>query len=597
MREAGWRSAALIGRVVGLAVAALAAAPAAGAAHATDLLPALSNQAPASAPVDPLRPSGCPATTDPASFTSTDALYRLDKAMASFGPRPTGSPAHERFIDWLQRSMGRLPGMRLDSLSYGFKRWSERTAALSVADGSVGGQPIPIASTVPYSKPSAPVTAPLVYVAAGTDLSKVDVRDKIVVRDFLPGSIPNAVFSALQWWEWDPDLTLTKTIGDNYVREYLSSQLETDLPAAAAAGAAGLVFVHQLPGPQVKGIYAPYDGIYWSVPAVYVGVDEGQRLKQAAAAGRQATLALAADEAPATTRMLIDTLPGVSAERLIVASHTDGMNAVWDNGPISMLALARSYASLPLRCRPRTLQFVFTTGHLFQALGGPGTHDGSARLEARQLDKDYAKGTVAAVMTVEHMGARGWTAVPRPGGLPGQTLVPTGGHETNSFFFGESPAISAAVQTAVIRDNLTQTIALRGADLPGAHVPMHKSFGGEGGPYHQRLIPTIAFVTGPWTLFGTAFTTDQILDKDLMHQQTLVFADILHAIETVPREALAGGYLAERGARSVVCASALSSLGLADCADAPLGPIGAPQWLSAGSGDVVGTIGKLETVH
>jgi hypothetical protein len=250
MREAGWRSAPLMGRVVGLAVAALAAAPAAGAAHPIDLLPALSNQAATSAPADPLRPAGCPATTDPASFTSTDALYRLDKAMANFGPRPTGSPAHERFIDWLQGSMGRLPGMRLDSISYGFKRWTERTAALSVADGSAGGQTIPIASTVPYSKPSAPVTAPLVYVAAGTDISTVDVRGKIVVRDFLPASIPNAVFTALQWWEWDPDLTLTKTIGDNYVREYLSGQRETDLSAAAGAGAAGLVFVHQLPGAQ-----------------------------------------------------------------------------------------------------------------------------------------------------------------------------------------------------------------------------------------------------------------------------------------------------------------------------------------------------------
>ena len=39
--------------------------------------------------------------------------------------------------------------------------------------------------------------------------------------------------------------------------------------------------------------------------------------------------------------MLIATLPGGSSERLVVASHTDGMNAVWDNGPISMLALAK----------------------------------------------------------------------------------------------------------------------------------------------------------------------------------------------------------------------------------------------------------------
>jgi hypothetical protein len=576
---------------------ALPALPAAAAAHSIELQPVLSGQPAGSMPVNPIRPAGCPATVDPTSFTSTNELYNLDAAMARYGPRPTGSPAHEHFIDWLQRSMATMPGMRLGSVSYSFRRWTEKSAALSVHDGSPAGPKIAISSTVPYAKPTAPVTAPLVYVPSSSDISAANVRGKIVVRDFVPVSIPNAAFAALQWWTWDPNLTLTKTFGDNYVREYLSTQRELDLSSAAGAGAAGLVFVHQLPSDQVRGIYAPYDGIYWGVPAVYVGVDEGQRLKQAASAGRRATLKLQAAEAPATTRMLVDTLPGVSAERLIVASHTDGMNAVWDNGPISMLALARHFSSLPLQCRPRTLQFVFTTGHLFQALGGPGSHDGSARLEAQQLNQDYAKGTVAAVMTVEHMGARAYTAVPRPGGKPGSTLVPTGGPETNSFFFGESPAISEAVQTTVVRDNLTQTIALRGADLPSAHIPMHQSFGGEGGPYHQKLIPTIAFVTGPWTLFGTGFSTDQMLDKDLMHQQTLVFADILHAIEVIPREALAGGYLAERGARSVVCASPFVSVGLANCDDNPTGPIGSPQWLTVANSQWLSTISKLETVH
>ena len=167
-------------------------------------------------------------------------------------------------------------------------------------------------------------------------------------------------------------------------------------------------------------------------------------------------------------------------------------------------------------------------------------------------------------MTVEHMGARNYEAVPRPGGRPGQVLVPTGKSEPNSLLLRREPRAQSRRSSAPwSAHDLRGTIALRGADLPGPHIPMHQSFGGEGGPYHKHLVPTVAFVTGSWTLFNTAFGIDEVLDRDLLRQQTLVFADILHNIETLPREALAGGYLAQREARNVFCATALADADLA----------------------------------
>ena len=59
----------------------------------------------------------------------------------------------------------------------------------------------------------------------------------------------------------------------------------------------------------------------------------------------------------ARTLNLIATLPGGGAERVVVSSHTDGMNAVWDNGPIAMLALLQHFAALPLECRPFAVGF------------------------------------------------------------------------------------------------------------------------------------------------------------------------------------------------------------------------------------------------
>ena len=556
--------------VAALVACALLLAPAAGEAHEIDLPPSLlGNDGTGAHTPNPLeRPAGCPSAADESSFTNPDRLLAMNKVMSDFGPRPTGSPAHERFIDWLERRMSRLAGMSMESIEHRFDRWTERRSALTVLGGSGEASRVRVSSAVPYSRASGGKgrTAPLTYVPPEASIDEQDVRGKIVVRDFVPASVPNAAFTALQWWTYDPDATLTKTIAESYERDWLSGQRQVDLLAAEEVGAAGLVFVHGFPHEQVKGHYAPYDGVRWGVPAVYVGADEGAVLKHAAGSGRSGRLELAAQEGPATTRTLIATLAGASEERIVVTSHTDGINAVWDNGPISMLAMAEHFASLEERCRPRTLQFVFTTGHLFQALGGRGAHDGSARMMAERLDYEYDQGTVAAVLAVEHMGARNYEAVPREG-HPGRVLVPSGYNEPSSFFFGESPALSEAVLASVVGHDLRETIALRGADLPGPHIPPHRSFGGEGGPYHQRLVPTIAFVTGPWTLFNPAFGMEA-LDKALLHDQTLVFADIAHNLEALPREVLGGGYLAYRQARSVLCSSAFGAFGLADCPSA-----------------------------
>lgn len=542
-------------------------APASGMAHGPGLdLASLGGEIDTSAvPATPLRAEGCPTAADPAAFANSNRMLALNKVMSDFGPRPTGSRNHERFIGWLRKRMSALSGMGVESIGYRFDRWAERRSEIKLLGGSATGKPVRVSSAVPYSRATAAkgVTAPLAYVPSDAAIGDHDVRGKIVVRDFVPASVPNAVFTALSWWSYDPDLVLTKTIAGNYERDWLSGQRQVDLRAAEDAGAAGLVFVHGFPHKQVAGHYAPYDGIRWGVPAVYVGADEGAQLRSAAASGRSASLKLAAAEGPATTHALVATLPGASDERIVITSHTDGINAVWDNGPISMLAMAEHFASLPRKCRPRTLQFIFTTGHLFQALGGAGTHDGSARMMAEQLDADYDQGTVAAVLAVEHMGARNYVPVPREG-HPGRELVPSGLNEPSSFFIGESPALIESVLQSVVTNDLRATLALRGADLPGARIPPHHSFGGEGGPYHQRLLPTIAFVTGPWTLFNPAFGLEAI-DKELLRDQTLVFADVVHNIETLPREALGGGYLGYRQARSIFCSSAFGAFGLADC--------------------------------
>jgi hypothetical protein len=492
--------------------------------------------------------------------------------MSGLGQRPTGSPAQQRFIGWLERSLTAIPGVQLGSVPYSVDRWVGHGVGLRAGAAGSSLSNVRSSGAVPYAKPTprGGIGGRLVYVPPGQALAGMDLKGKIVVRDAVPGTVPSAAFRAVEWFEWDPAGTLLTDAGGNYERDFAGyNQRVTDLLDAAATGAGGLVFVHGFPTAQVRDQYAPYEGVHWRVPALYVGADEGARLKRLAAADGSGRVTIRAADVRSPTRTVVATLPGASDERFVIESHTDGMNAIWDNGPIAILALARHFAALPRACRPRTLQFVFTTGHLYQRLLGGADRGGGAEQEAKQLDADYDRGTLALVFAMEHLGAREYAAQPRSNG-PGRVLAPTGRSELNTLFVGESPLLVGAVDNQVVSHDLRRTFVLRGADAPGATIPPHNSYGGEGGAYQQHLLPTIALVTGPWTLYNPAFGMEAI-DGNLMRQQTLLFSDLIHQLGSVPAAAMGGGYLGYRAARGVVCGSAFATLGLTRCPGSPYG--------------------------
>jgi hypothetical protein len=517
--------------------------------------------------------AACPAAAQDDQFASVQQLLRDNQVMARFGERPSGSVNQGKFISWLQQRFARIPGMRLDSIPFPINRWTETGAGLAAGGSSASLSALPIAGSVPYAKPtpSAGVTAPLTYVPTGTALTGTDLRGKIVVRDATPGSIPFAAFKAVEWFEWDPDGTLLQDQATNYERDFSAyTQRITDLQDAAKAGAAGLVFVHGFPRVQVRDQYAPYEGTRWDIPALYVGADEGEQLKKLAASKGSARLQLSAADAQVTTPTVVATLPGASPERFVIESHTDGMNAIWDNGPIAILQLARYFAKQPLECRPRTLQFVFTTGHMYQRLVGGADRGGSAEQYAKQLDKDYEQGSVALIFTIEHLGAREYAAVPRTDGGPGRVLRQTGRSEASTMFVGESPVLIDAIERDIVNRDVRRSYLLRGSDAPAPKIPFHNSFGGEGTAYQQHLLPTISLVTGPWTLYNPAFGMEAI-DGGLMRKQSLVFADLIEGLAGTPAPALAGAYPGYRTLRAGLCASGLATMGFTRCDGDPYG--------------------------
>jgi len=482
----------------------------------------------------------CPTEIADHDFVDEAGLRAMNQVMADAGPRPTASPAHEGYIRWIEEQLTAIPGLELRTMPYTIDRWLERGASLRLV--SPGGTQVRVAGAVPYSKP-ATVRGPVVHVPGGTAIGATDVRGKVVVRDRPIFGSQQAIFLAVSDYVHDPDASID--YAGSYERDVSAYQgILTDLAEATAGGAAGLVFAATVPHEQAFS-YAPYAGQHFGIPAVQVGVDEGEALK--AASGRNVELTVKATRTPgAPTRNVIARLQGQSDQRIAIASHTDGMNAVWDNGPTAILALARYFASLPLECRPRTLEFAFTTAHLYQS-------DVGAHRYAAELDEGYDEGTVALAIALEHLGAREYLTKPRGDG-PGVELEATGRSEMFVTFSNESPVTKAALISRIVARDLRRTWALRGADAPytDGELPPHRSYGGEGGVYHQALIPTIAGITGPNTLFKPTFSLDELLDVSLMRRQAMAFGDIVLTLDDVPRELIAGADTAYREARASV---------------------------------------------
>jgi hypothetical protein len=233
----------------------------------------------------------------------------------------------------------------------------------------------------------------------------------------------------------------------------------------------------------------------------------------------------------------------------VVESHTDGTNAYEDNGPVAILAMARALAAQPRSCRPRTIEFAFPTGHFYQHIASPHRRHGGAGVLSRRLDRAYDRGAVAGVMVLEHLGTLEYAARPRPG-HPGRILRPTGRPELQQVAVTPSARLRAAVVRAIERHRVARTAMLTGADgADPARAPEHCSFGGEGTPYNERLLPTVAAISAPQGLYDPVFGLEAI-DVHRMRRETVAFTDLLVRMSRMPRAAIAGDVRAERARRA-----------------------------------------------
>ena len=392
-------------------------------------------------------------------------VWQWQEQLVGFGTRYTGSGGQAAYVDWLAGQLSAVPGFRMRTDRLTFSRWLAREFALTVSVPASAGRsgPVPVTYYYPYSGQTPPggVTGRLVdlgfYPAASgfTGAFWAPARGGIALVRTAPPVFP---------------LDLAQTLTGGYVPGQISALAAIEYAAYAAAltnpawqgifepvplldaknaGVRGVVVAWTgLPDDEVANLYNPFTTSYPAAsglpapgdpgcPAVWVGDSAGAELAGLAAGGQaSATLVLTADiTAGAATETLWGWLEGSgdTGEHIIINTHTDGPNAVEENGGLGLLALARHLAALP--SRNRDMYFALVTGH-FQLPQFSRTIVNLAHPEVGQgavstwmLDHPHIYQAAVLGVTAEHLGATMWTDDPETG-----QYVPAGGSEWSTTY-------------------------------------------------------------------------------------------------------------------------------------------------------------------
>ena len=138
---------------------------------------------------------------------------------------------------------------------------------------------------------------------------------------------------------------------------------------------------------------------------------------------------------------------------------------------------------------------------------------------------------------MEHLGTR--EIVPN---AAGDRLRFTGKGEPFLFAAGNSDLLRQTAMNVTKKRNLDRTAVLQGLGLPTpGQAPPICSMGGLGTFFQSLLVPTLAMISGPWSLYAPSFK-ESAIDFRRMRSQLLAVGDTVLALDGAPRDQIAGDY-------------------------------------------------------
>ena len=407
---------------------------------------------------DPLWAQGAPAGKAAASalskihqpymITPKQALdWHIFKAEC--GPTYAGSAGWKRFTDFLISKMPEFGAVDLDYVEipydhYIVEDWPDRRSHMHDSPNAVeklvtDGTPVPVVAS--YGMTSGftgaeGITAQMLHYDPAHPPAESQIAGKILVFETQkqPGPPYNDNFldnytptdyewrSPGKWPElWVPP---SRTQTSSFYGRWVWSQLGRFAEAGIKGHAAGIVIVYDLSpgmafGLAQRSVYtengrAGLGATYVNCPTLTLDRVNGAKVLADAKAGRMATLTLRARFQRDTGKAIVAYLPGKNYgtpqdEQVLLATHTDAMSLIEENGGLGMLGIMSYFNRLPKSARARTLVFYFDCRHFM-----PGAEASWPQYDYYTIHPEKLK-TIVATLGIEHMGGR-QTIETGPGG-------------------------------------------------------------------------------------------------------------------------------------------------------------------------------------
>jgi hypothetical protein len=377
---------------------------------------------------------------DPQLMLTPDQAFAWNAFKAEGGPTYAGSVGWKRFTDFLVTKMTEFGAVDLDSVEIPYDHyivddWPDRRTHLADSGNAVerlvcDGTSVPVVASYGMTSGFTPpegITAPMLYYDPAHPPSAGEIAGKILVFKTAPYPAPpyseaffdNFTPTDYGWrspGEWPPlFVPPPASVTSSYHCRWVFAQLNGFAAIGVRGGAAGLVIVYDLsPGAAFglvqRSVYTP-DGKaglgakYVNCPTLTLDRVNGAKVLADARAGKTATLTLNARFQRDTGRALIAFLPGRNYgtpldQQVLLATHTDAMSLVEENGGLGMLGIMSYFNRLPRSARPRTLAFYFDCRHFM-----PGGEASWPKYDYYKIHPERLRPVVATI-GIEHMGGR-----------------------------------------------------------------------------------------------------------------------------------------------------------------------------------------------
>lgn len=377
---------------------------------------------------------------DRRNLITPDQAMRWNTFKAAGGPTYAGGEGWKRYTDFLLERMPECGAVDLDHVDipydhYIVEDWPDRRAHMPGSDRTVlglvsDGTPVAVVASYGMTSGSTPpegVTAPMLFYDPGNAPAEADIAGKILVFRTAPYPDPpyderfldNYTLTDYAWrspGKWGTLFTPPPaSVTTSYHSRWVWNQLNGFAEIGIRGHAAGMVVVYDLsPGAALgltqRSVYTPngkagLGAQYVNCPTLALDRVHGAKVIADAKAGKAATLLLKAQFRRDTGRAFIAFLPGrdygtPNDEQVLLATHTDAMSLIEENGGFGMLGIMAYYNRLPRAARPRTLAFYFDCRHFM-----PGGEPSWPQFDYYTMRPERLK-PVVATLGMEHMGGR-----------------------------------------------------------------------------------------------------------------------------------------------------------------------------------------------